>query len=240
MAAPLQRLGGGPRSPLLRDVLRAAARERGFNLTLPRGLLVSYQSPRLVAMAGLASAAFSASGTVPAGRACAATVAKLPMLTPLLAASMGRPLVVARDVVDDVSLQAVGAEMLVAQQLGEAGAVLAAIMRDRHLPVSDASSRAAGASRPSWQRAGAEKDGHSSEPCKPGTRGRTPTSPDAASPSARLEPSGLCAEAGACAGFALQAIAGWLVLTSSHSRASPSPVRVAWPPLRSPSIWAPL
>ncbi|CAK0901715.1 unnamed protein product, partial [Prorocentrum cordatum] len=82
---------------------------------------------------------FTTSGTVLAGRACATTVAKLPVLAALRAASAGgRPLVVARNVVEDIALQAVGTERLVAAQLGAAGLEVACILRSQHLPISAA------------------------------------------------------------------------------------------------------
>ncbi|CAK0832443.1 unnamed protein product, partial [Prorocentrum cordatum] len=65
-------------------------------------------------------------------RACRC-LAKLPMLDPLLAMTVGRPLVCPGNVVDDVSLQAIGTERLVVQQLSEAGAQLVSMLVARHL-----------------------------------------------------------------------------------------------------------
>ncbi|CAK0869179.1 unnamed protein product [Prorocentrum cordatum] len=87
----------------------------------------------------MATESFTTSGTVLAGCTCATTVAKLPVLAALRAASAGgRPLVVARKVVDDIALQAVGTERLVAAQLGTAGLEVACILRSQHLPISAA------------------------------------------------------------------------------------------------------
>ena len=88
-------------------------------------------------MMGLVSDSFGTRGTVLAGCACDTTVAKLPVLGALRAASMGgRPLVVARNVVDDVALQAVGTARLVAAQLGDAGLEVVRRLREMHLPLS--------------------------------------------------------------------------------------------------------
>ncbi|CAK0875090.1 unnamed protein product [Prorocentrum cordatum] len=106
---------------LRHDVLWSCATGHGFNLRLLRGLLVMYQSPRFISFVGLASDVFCTQGAVLAGCACATTVAKLPVLGALPAASAsGRPRAVARDVVDGIALQSVGTERLVAAQLGSA------------------------------------------------------------------------------------------------------------------------
>eukprot|EP00959_Pyramimonas_sp_CCMP1952_P163785 3424253-Pyramimonas_sp.AAC.1 len=61
----------------------------------------------------MATESFTTCGTVLAGCACATTMAKLSVLAALRAASAGcRPLVVARNVVDDIALQAVVTERL--------------------------------------------------------------------------------------------------------------------------------
>ncbi|CAK0854014.1 unnamed protein product [Prorocentrum cordatum] len=124
---------------LRHDVLWQCGIEHGFNLKLLRGLLMLYQSPRFICFVGLATESFCTNGTVFAGCACATTVAKLPVLAALRAASVGgRPLAVARNVVDDVALQAVGTERLVAAQLGSAGLEVARFLRGQHLPLSAA------------------------------------------------------------------------------------------------------
>ncbi|CAK0861013.1 unnamed protein product, partial [Prorocentrum cordatum] len=124
---------------LRHDVLWRCGVEHGINLRVLRGLLVLYQSPRFICLVGLATESFSTKGARLAGCVCATTVAKLPVLGALRAASAGGiPLVVARNVADDIALQAVGTERLVASQLGSAGLKVARILRDQHLPLSAA------------------------------------------------------------------------------------------------------
>ncbi|CAK0788167.1 unnamed protein product [Prorocentrum cordatum] len=120
------------------DVLWEVAVQHTFNLTLLRGLLASYQSPRCVAMAELCTVAFTTSGAILAGCACATALANLPMLGPPLAMTVGRPLICPRNAVDDVPLQAIGTERLAVQQLSEAGAQLVSMLMAQHLPVNAA------------------------------------------------------------------------------------------------------
>ncbi|CAK0803810.1 unnamed protein product, partial [Prorocentrum cordatum] len=122
---------------LRHDVLWSCAIEHNFNLRLLRGLLAMYQAPRFICFAGLVSDGFCSQGTVLAGCACATTLAKLPLLGPLRAVSSGgRLLVMGRNVVDDVALQALGTRRLVVEQLGGAGAEMARQLGAMHLPLS--------------------------------------------------------------------------------------------------------
>ncbi|CAK0801439.1 unnamed protein product, partial [Prorocentrum cordatum] len=122
---------------LRHDVLWSCAIEHNFNLRLLRGLLALHQAPRFICFAGLVSDDFSSQGTVLAGCACATTLAKLPLLGPLRAVSSGgRLLVIGRNVVDDVALQALGTRRLVVEQLGGAGAEMARQLGGLHLPLS--------------------------------------------------------------------------------------------------------
>ncbi|CAK0798446.1 unnamed protein product, partial [Prorocentrum cordatum] len=122
---------------LRHDVPWSCAIEHNFNIRLLRGLLAMYQAPRFICFAGLVSDGFCSHGTVLAGCACATTLAKLPLLGPLRAVSSGgRLLVIGRNVVDDVALQALGTRRLVVEQLGGAGAEMARQLGDLHLPLS--------------------------------------------------------------------------------------------------------
>ncbi|CAK0793246.1 unnamed protein product [Prorocentrum cordatum] len=122
------------------DVLWTPAQRFGFNLKLLRGLLAIYQAPRIVLAGGMASAPFGASGTVLAGCACATAVAKLPLLGGLLAAGAHRPLATLRNLVDDVSLQAVGSARLVVDQLAGASGEVLRHLRAHHLPLNEGKS----------------------------------------------------------------------------------------------------
>ncbi|CAK0858476.1 unnamed protein product [Prorocentrum cordatum] len=122
------------------DVLWANAVRFGFNLRLLRGLLTSYQAPRMILAAGMASPAFSTTGTVLAGCACATAVAKLPVLGALLAAGATCPLVAPRNVVDDISLQAVGTARLVKQQMLVSSCEVVRLLREQHLPLNESKS----------------------------------------------------------------------------------------------------
>ncbi|CAK0863284.1 unnamed protein product, partial [Prorocentrum cordatum] len=122
------------------DVLWTSAQRFGFNLKLLRGLLAIYQAPRIVLAGGMASAPFGASGTVLAGCACATAVAKLPLLGGLLAAGAQRPLATLRNLVGDVSLQAVGSARLVVDQLVGASGEVLRHLRARHLPLNEGKS----------------------------------------------------------------------------------------------------
>ncbi|CAK0788283.1 unnamed protein product [Prorocentrum cordatum] len=112
----------------------------GFNLKLLRGLLAIYQAPGIVLAGGMASAPFGASGTVLAGCACATAVAKLPVLGGLLAAGAQRPLATLRNLVGDVSLQAVGSARLVVDQLAGASGEVLRHLRAHHLPLNEGKS----------------------------------------------------------------------------------------------------
>ncbi|CAK0824062.1 unnamed protein product [Prorocentrum cordatum] len=120
-----------------RDVLWETAQRFSFNLKLPRGLLAIYQAPRLVWAGGIASAAFSARGTVLAGCARATAVAKLSVLGALLATGAQRPLVTPRNVVDEISLQAAGSARLVLDQLVGCSCEVARQLRAGHLPLNE-------------------------------------------------------------------------------------------------------
>ncbi|CAK0828696.1 unnamed protein product, partial [Prorocentrum cordatum] len=122
------------------DVLWANAVRFGFNLRLLRGLLTSYQAPRMILAAGMASPAFGTTGTVLAGCACATAVAKLPVLGALLAAGATSPLVTPRNVVDDISLQAVGTARLVKLQMVAASCEVVRQLREQHLPLNESKS----------------------------------------------------------------------------------------------------
>ncbi|CAK0891345.1 unnamed protein product, partial [Prorocentrum cordatum] len=122
------------------DVLWANAVCFGFNLRLLRGLLTSYQAPRMILAAGMASPAFGTTGTVLAGCACATAVAKLPVLGALLAAGATCPLVTPRTVVDDISLQAVGTARLVKLQMVAASCEVVRQLREQHLPLNESKS----------------------------------------------------------------------------------------------------
>ncbi|CAK0867581.1 unnamed protein product, partial [Prorocentrum cordatum] len=122
------------------DVLWANAVRFGFNLRLLRGLLTSYQAPRMILAAGMASPAFGTTGTVLAGCACATAVAKLPVLGALLAAGATSPLVTPRNVVDDISLQAVGTARLVKLQMVAASWEVVRQLREQHLPLNESKS----------------------------------------------------------------------------------------------------
>ncbi|CAK0790894.1 unnamed protein product [Prorocentrum cordatum] len=122
------------------DVLWANAVRFGFNLRLLRGLLTSYQAPRMILAAGMASPAFGTTGTVLAGCACATAVAKLPVLGALLAAGATCPLVTPRNVVDDISLQAVGTARLVKQQMLASSCEVVRQLREQHLPLNESKS----------------------------------------------------------------------------------------------------
>ncbi|CAK0815915.1 unnamed protein product, partial [Prorocentrum cordatum] len=122
------------------DVLWANAVRFGFNLRLLRGLLTSYQAPRMILAAGMASPAFGTTGTVLAGCACATAVAKLPVLGALLAAGAACPLVTPRNVVDDISLQAVGTARLVKQQMLASSCEVVRQLREQHLPLNESKS----------------------------------------------------------------------------------------------------
>ncbi|CAK0837207.1 unnamed protein product [Prorocentrum cordatum] len=113
------------------DVLWRAAVKH--NLKLPRGLLVSCQSPRCVAMAGLCAAALTTGGATLASCLCAKSLAKLPMLCPLVAMAMGRPLVCPRNVFDRVFSRPLARA---AQRLSDAGAQLVSMSMAQHLPVN--------------------------------------------------------------------------------------------------------
>ncbi|CAK0874021.1 unnamed protein product [Prorocentrum cordatum] len=121
--------------------LQGSLGPEGFNLDsfAAFGDAVPCQRPRFISVVGLATESFSTNGAVLAGCACATTVAKLPVLAALRAASAGgRPLRVARNVVGDIALQAVGAEQLVAARLGSAGLEVFRRLRVQHLPLSAA------------------------------------------------------------------------------------------------------
>ncbi|CAK0852813.1 unnamed protein product [Prorocentrum cordatum] len=122
------------------DVLWANAVRFGFNLRLLRGLLTSYQAPRMILAAGMASPAFGTTGTVLAGCACATAVAKLPVLGALLAAGATCPLVTPRNVVDDISLQAVGTARLVKRQMLVSSCEVVRLLREQHLPLNESKS----------------------------------------------------------------------------------------------------
>ncbi|CAK0841177.1 unnamed protein product [Prorocentrum cordatum] len=95
------------------DVLWSSAQRLGFNLKLLRGLLAI---------------------------SCATAVAKLPLLGGLLASGAQRPLATLRNLVDDVSLQAVGSARLVVDQLVGASGEVLRHLRDRHLPLNEGKS----------------------------------------------------------------------------------------------------
>ncbi|CAK0802081.1 unnamed protein product [Prorocentrum cordatum] len=119
------------------DVLWTSAQRFGFNLKLLRGLLAIYQAPRIVLAGGMASAPFGAGGAVLAGCACATAVAKLPLLGGLLAAGARRPLATLRNLVGDVSLQAVGSARLVVDQLAGASGEVLRHLRAHHLSLNE-------------------------------------------------------------------------------------------------------
>ncbi|CAK0795989.1 unnamed protein product [Prorocentrum cordatum] len=126
----------------------------GLNLDILAafGDTVLHQSPRFISFVGLATGSCSTNGAVLAGCAYATTVAKLPVLAALRAASAGgRPLVVARNVVSDIALQTVGTEQLVAARLGSAGLEVARRVRGQTFPLSAARATFL-ASRPSLGR----------------------------------------------------------------------------------------
>eukprot|EP00959_Pyramimonas_sp_CCMP1952_P449067 9403216-Pyramimonas_sp.AAC.1 len=85
----------------------------------------------------MASPAFGTTGTVLAGCACATAVAKLPVLGALLAAGATSPLVTPRNVVDDISLQAVGTARLVKLQMVAASCEVVRQLREQHLPLNE-------------------------------------------------------------------------------------------------------
>ncbi|CAK0860087.1 unnamed protein product [Prorocentrum cordatum] len=122
------------------DVLWTSAQRFGFNLKLLRGLLAICQAPRIVLAGGVASPPFGASGAVLAGCAYATAVAKLPLLGGLLAAGAHRPLATLRNLVDDVSLQAVGSARLVVDQLAGASGEVLRHLRAHHLPLNEGKS----------------------------------------------------------------------------------------------------
>ncbi|CAK0855879.1 unnamed protein product [Prorocentrum cordatum] len=129
--------------------VRAAAAGSNLDILATFGDTVLLQQPRFIAVVGLAAESLSANVSVMAGRACAATVAELPALAALRAAPAGAwPPGVARSVVGDFALQAVGAEQLVAAQLGSAGLEAARRLRVQRLP-SGAAETAFLASSPS-------------------------------------------------------------------------------------------
>ncbi|CAK0873828.1 unnamed protein product [Prorocentrum cordatum] len=101
---------------------------------------VSLMAPRMILAAGMASPAFGTTGTVLAGCACATAVAKLPVLGALLAAGATCPLVTPRNVVDDISLQAVGTARLVKQQMLASSCAVVRQLREQHLPLNESKS----------------------------------------------------------------------------------------------------
>ncbi|CAK0863804.1 unnamed protein product [Prorocentrum cordatum] len=94
----------------------------------------------MVLAAGMASPAFGTTGTVLAGCACATAVAKLPVLGALLAAGAMCPLITPRNVVDDISLQAVGTARLVKRQLLVSSCEVVRLLREQHLPLNESKS----------------------------------------------------------------------------------------------------
>ncbi|CAK0865821.1 unnamed protein product, partial [Prorocentrum cordatum] len=89
---------------------------------------------------GQLQAACKRYSTVLAGCACATAVAKLPVLGALLAAGATCPLVTPRNVVDDISLQAVGTARLVKQQMLASSCEVVRQLREQHLPLNESKS----------------------------------------------------------------------------------------------------
>ena len=116
--------------------LRKEAEATGFNLKLLRCLCVLYQGDRTISYRGAASQVFPVWGTIIAGCSCATSVAKLLLWRTLSSITAACPVVRARNVVDDVSLQAAGPHNTVVNQISTATSALLASLGEKKLPLS--------------------------------------------------------------------------------------------------------
>ena len=108
-----------------REVLVQEAEAVQFPLALAVAACQLYAVPRMISFMGAVSTIFEALGTILAGCSLATTLARVLLYRLLVRVAASRPSVALRNVVDDVSGQALGASMRVAQQLGQAGRELA-------------------------------------------------------------------------------------------------------------------
>lgn len=116
--------------------LRKEAEATGFNLKLLRRLCVLYSGDRTISYRGASSQAFPVWGTIIAGCSCATSVAKLLLWRALARSTAVSPVVRARNVVDDVSLQAVGSLNTAVNQISAATLSLLASLAEKKLPLS--------------------------------------------------------------------------------------------------------
>ena len=117
------------------DVLRQEALAEGFPLRLLRGLCTYYGGYRVAVLGGAASEPFCVGGTVVPGCSCAQSVAKLMLQRALRDLAQRCPAVLVKNIVDDVSLQAVGTHKVVVKELSRATTLLKAAASKLELPL---------------------------------------------------------------------------------------------------------
>ena len=118
-----------------RDLL-LEAKATGFNLKLLRALCCIYGGFRAATFRGATSGAVRAYGTVIAGCSCATSLSKLLLLRALKDIDVRFPVVTVRNLVDDVTIQAVGPTKTVLQEAAGASTAFLKAVGDKHLPTS--------------------------------------------------------------------------------------------------------
>ena len=96
-----------------------------FPLALVVAACQLYAGPRMLSISGAVSATFEAMGTILAGCSLATTLARVLLYRLLVGVAALHPSVILRNVIDDVSCQALGASARAVHQLGQAGNELA-------------------------------------------------------------------------------------------------------------------
>jgi hypothetical protein len=118
------------------ETLCVEALRQGFPLWLMAPLVQLYTFPRSLQYEGIASILVHATRSIVAGCSCATTMARVLLVAALRRVQQAVPPAMVRNVVDDISLQAVGPRAQVVRWLGEAGSLMTQSLVDLRLPVS--------------------------------------------------------------------------------------------------------
>ena len=107
-----------------------------FPLDLLNALVALYAGNKAITFGQACSEPFNVGGTILAGCSCATVLAKVLFMRILIAVSGAFPSVWTENVVDDVSLQVLGPQRLVATVLRKAGNMLSLRLEGLRLPIS--------------------------------------------------------------------------------------------------------